>query len=85
MGILVGIVFIISGFITKIPREYIYNPTTYVGGDAYNYIIESSIRGGTISGAMTKQAVYIASGAMMILISSFKLVSVIENGGEKNE
>lgn len=73
IGIVVGIIFIILGIMTKIPGDYIYNLTEYVGGDAYNYIIESSIRAGKISGAMTQRAVYIAVGVMMTFLATFKL------------
>ena len=44
----------------------------YVGGDAYNYIVEASLRGGEISGALTAKAIYFGiAGILLILSLSF--------------
>ncbi len=66
--ILIGIILLINGFRMDIPsREFtFYNLKEYVGGDAYNAMIEASIRGGEISGVMTTRAIYICSGIITI-------------------
>ena len=45
----------------------------YVGGDAYNAIIEASIRGGRIAGAKTEAALFQCTGLLMTAISLLKL------------
>ena len=71
-----GIVLLVVGLNYNIPsREFsFYSLKKYVGGDAYNAIIESSIRGGEISGAMTSKAIYICSGiiTMSLTLLRFK-------------
>ena len=64
--IIAGIVLLIIGINYKVPsREFsFYGIEKYVGGDAYNAIIESGIRGGEISGAMATKAIYICSGVI---------------------
>lgn len=68
-GIIIGIIFILVGFNLGDVSSYIYSPEQYVGGDAYNYIIEASLRGGRIAGS----AVYLVGGVVTTLISSFIL------------
>lgn len=41
----------------------------YVGGDAYNFIIEASLRGGEISGALTAKAIYFAAAGILAVLS----------------
>ena len=68
--IVVGIILLIAGIATKIPdKEFsFYTITKYVGGDAYNAIIESSLRGGIIAGKMFTKAVYITGGLIISAI-----------------
>lgn len=68
--IVVGIILLIAGIATKIPdKEFsFYTITKYVGGDAYNAIIESSLRGGIIAGKMITKAVYITGGLIISAI-----------------
>lgn len=68
--IVVGIILLIAGIATKIPdKEFsFYTITKYVGGDAYNAIIESSLRGGIIAGKMISKAVYITGGLIISTI-----------------
>ena len=63
--IVVGIILLIAGIATKIPdKEFsFYTITKYVGGDAYNAIIESSLRGGIIT-----KAVYVTGGLIISAI-----------------
>ena len=42
----------------------------YVGGDAYNYIMEASLRGGEIAAATISRAIYICVGSVLALIST---------------
>ena len=51
--LVIGIILFIVGLGVSIPSDYIssYSMTEYVGGDAYNFIIEASLRGGKIAAA----------------------------------
>lgn len=70
-----GLVLLIIGLTYKIPSRSFnfYGIKEYVGGDAYNAIIESSIRGGEISGAMVTKALYICTGIITISLSAVGL------------
>ncbi len=73
-GLVLAVVFMILGFTTAAPDKYIKSygtgkMTEYVGGDAYNFIIEASLRGGEISGALTAKAVYFATAALLGIVS----------------
>lgn len=66
-----AILFICLGIFTKIPsREIGWNYKEYVGGDAYNLIIEASIRGGEIAGAQITKTIYIVFGTALLIIST---------------
>ncbi len=77
IGIILATLFLVLGFISVTPDKYIksYGDNKmyeYVGGDAYNYIIEASLRGGEIAGAKTAKAVYfVAAGILFVLSLSF--------------
>ena len=53
-------------YITSYGKDKMYE---YVGGDAYNYIIEAALRGGEISGAKTAKAIYFAASGIMFVLS----------------
>jgi len=90
IGIAIGILLIIMGIATSIPSDTIETGTLaqnnrerggyqrYVGGDAYNFIIESSIRGGEISGGTAARAVYIGSGAIILSGSLIVLGTILD-------
>lgn len=71
---IVGAILLIIGINYKIPsREFsFYDLKKYVGGDAYNAIIEASIRGGEISGAKICKALYISGGIITISLGLLK-------------
>lgn len=73
LGIILAIVLIVVGFKQEIPKRNLGSfPSSieeYVGGDAYNYLIEASIRGGEISGKTIAKAVYIVGGCIIGVIS----------------
>lgn len=80
LGLVLAVVFLILGFTTAAPDKYIKSygtgkMTEYVGGDAYNFIIEASLRGGEISGALTAKAIYYSSASILAVISLFFLGS----------
>lgn len=68
--LLIGIVFMIVGFSVEIPDRYInsWRMEEYVGGDAYNFIIEANLRGNEISAAENRKTVFISTGALMICV-----------------
>lgn len=62
-----GLALFIIGLSYSVPdREFsFYFIKEYVGGDAYNGIIEASIRGGEIAGSMISKAVYTTGGIIL--------------------
>ena len=74
VGIIVATVLLVLGFVSTTPDKYIksYGDNKmyeYVGGDAYNYIIEASLRGGEIAGAKTAKAIYFAASGILFVFS----------------
>ena len=73
-GVILALVFLILGFCSNAPDKYIKyygegKMYEYVGGDAYNFIIEASLRGGEISGAITAKAIYFGVAGILFIIS----------------
>lgn len=73
-GLILTVVFMILALTTKIPDKYIKSygegkMYEYVGGDAYNFIIEAGLRGGEIAGAYTRRTVYVAVSALLCFFS----------------
>ena len=81
----IGIILLIVGMGIRIPSDYIssYSMTEYVGGDAYNFIIESGIRGGQIAGAQISKGIYIAAGLLIACVSAMK-INVVKPEKENN-
>lgn len=73
--LIIGAILLIKGLSYEIPsREFsFYGIKEYVGGDAYNGIIESSIRGGEISGATSAKAIYICSGIITMALGLLRV------------
>ena len=71
----IGIILLIVGMGMHIPSDYIssYSMIEYVGGDAYNFIIEACLRGGHIAGAQITKGVYIAIGLLIACVSVLKI------------
>ena len=89
LGIIVTVVFLYFGITIKVPDKYIKSygtdkMTEYVGGDAYNFIIEASLRGGEIAGAMTAKAIYFGVAAILGAFS-FYCMSDIESENLKKD
>lgn len=82
----VGIVLLISGLGVKIPSDYIssYSMKEYVGGDAYNFIIEACLRGGRIAGAMVTKGLNISIGLLIACMSALK-VKIVKPEPEAEE
>lgn len=74
--LIAGIVLFSKGIRYYILNQEITSAKEYVGGDAYNYIMAASIKGGEISGAETSKTIYICSGVLLI---SYSLIKLIEN------
>lgn len=73
LGIVLSVVFLILAFNTQIPPTYIWSSgvngmVSYVGGDAYNFIIEAALRGGEIAGAQAAKAIYFSVAAILGLL-----------------
>lgn len=70
-GIIVSLAMILTGAFIPVPSkeiDYLSYSAQYVGGDAYNYIIESSIRGGQISGMITCKTILISLGILLFFL-----------------
>lgn len=82
----IGIILVIVGMGIRIPSDYIssYSMTEYVGGDAYNFIIESGIRGGQIAGAEITKGLYIAVGLLIACVSAMK-VNIVKPEKDDNK
>ena len=85
-GIVIGIIVLFVGLSTTVPDRSLPRLASeratsgddegthrYVGGDAYNFIIESSIRGGEIAGATAARAIFVSSGLLIIVIGGISL------------
>ncbi|MBR2571700.1 MAG: hypothetical protein IKE30_06175, partial [Clostridia bacterium] len=74
IGLVLALIFLIVGVRTRIPDKYIRSwgegrMTEYVGGDAYNFIIEASLRGGEIAGAYASKALYLGFSGILFVLS----------------
>ena len=74
VGIILTIVFLTLGVVSATPDKYIKSygegkMYEYVGGDAYNFMIEASLRGGEISGAKAARAIYFATAGILLVLS----------------
>lgn len=76
----IGIFLIFMGLDVYIPSGYIssYTMTEYVGGDAYNYIIEANIRGGEIAAAEISGVILLCSGLIIACMAALK-TKIIKN------
>ncbi len=85
LGLVFAIVFLILALNMKIPEREInyYGVEKYVGGDAYNYQIEASLRGGEIAGAQITRAIYYGIAAILGVISIALLDSVSSDALQK--
>ena len=73
--LVVGIIMFVVGLGISIPSDYIssYSMVEYVGGDAYNFIIEACLRGGEIAAAQICKCIYIVGGLIISCISALKI------------
>ena len=71
----VGAIFILLGLLSDIPSRTFsfYTIEKYVGGDAYNAIIESSIRGGEIAAAIITRTMLVCTGVITMAIGALGL------------
>lgn len=80
IGAILAFALILFGLIFQIPSKKISissykgadwsadTGTEYVGGDAYNYQMEASLKAGWVSGAMAVKAITISSGIILLVI-----------------
>ena len=78
--LVVGMLLFVEGLDLGVPSSYLYSSgvTEYVGGDAYNYIIEASLRGGEIAAAEISKCVNVSVGLLIACVSALKLKIVKE-------
>jgi len=92
VGIALGVILMIVGMATSTPDRILprfvsrssveasrgEGTPEYVGGDAYNFLIEASIRGGEIAGAQTARAVYVSTGALLIVVGGISFAGELD-------
>ena len=83
IGIIVGAILIIASFSVPVPNREISSPERYIGGDAYNYQIEASLRAGEIAGAKATKAIYLIGG-IIIFFGSFIALGFSNDSTVKN-
>ncbi len=73
--LVLGLILFLVGLCYRVPADTFSFSSIheYVGGDAYNGIIEAGIRGGKIAGAAAAKAVYICVGLLIACISAFHI------------
>ena len=85
--VVVGIVLLIQSATVKIPDDYMnyYGDVyKYVGGDAYNYIIEAQFRANEISTAKIIQVIYLVAGIAFLAVGvGVNVATFIPDKGEK--
>lgn len=81
LGVILAIFMIVFGAIFPMPEKDIYigyisesswlkdDGTKYINGDAYNYLIEASLKGGWVSGVMALKTICITSGIILFILS----------------
>jgi hypothetical protein len=67
LGIIIGLALVLASFFVPVPSREISDPEHYIGGDAYNYQIEASIRAGEIAGSKTAKALYLTGGIVVFV------------------
>lgn len=83
-GIIMAIVLIIVGAVFPVPDKFVnvisysYDENwfsdkgiEYVGGDAYNYQMEASLKAGWVSGVLALKAVAVSSGILLLMITLY--------------
>lgn len=76
-GLILAIGFLAIASQVKVPSRSLYVGYLgkYVGGDAYNYIMEANLISGEIAAARISQAVYYSTSGILFLLSLGLLVS----------
>lgn len=87
--IIIGCIFFLDASLTEIPDKEIDtyailgldggDYTEYVGGDAYNLMIEASLRAGIIAGKTVQKAIYTVSGVVFFVAGI--VLAMIEKKG----
>lgn len=83
-GIIMALALILFGTFYPVPKkeinieDYVYDSqwsenigAKYVGGDAYNYQMEASLKAGYISGIMAMKAITYTGGFLLLFFSQF--------------
>ena len=85
--VIAGLILLIVGLNYDIPSKKFYFSSIeeYVGGDAYNAMIEASLRGGEIAAAKTSKTMYICGGIITMAIGILIEVSEKKKKEENTE
>ncbi len=81
IGVVLSMALIIFGIAFPMPEKHLYvssyayrsdwtgNGEEYVGGDAYNYQMEASLKAGWVSGVVTMKTICICSGVLILFLT----------------
>ena len=87
-GIILAIIMICYSISYAVPEKRLYTSSyswndyswsgdtgrEYVGGDAYNYQMEASLKAGYMSGVMAKKSVLLVGGVLLLFLTLFSFV-----------
>lgn len=88
IGIIIAIAMVIFAAAYPVPEKYVFvsslsyaydspwNENTgaeYIGGDAYNYQIEASLKAGYLSGVLTMKTIMFVGGILLFFLSCFPM------------
>lgn len=86
LGIIVALVMIGFGILYPVPDKYVRvdsgekayeydwmenKGAQYVGGDAYNYQVEATLKAGYFAGVLAMKAIVFAGGMLLLFLSTF--------------
>lgn len=86
LGIIVALVMIGFGILYPVPDKYVRvdsgakayeydwmenKGAQYVGGDAYNYQVEATLKAGYLAGVLAMKAIVFAGGMLLLFLSAF--------------
>ncbi|MBR4080846.1 MAG: hypothetical protein IKK21_03540 [Clostridia bacterium] len=89
VGIILAIALIVFSIAYPIPQKWVYVSglssaytsdwsdnigAEYLGGDAYNYIVEASLKGNYMSGVLTMKSVTFVGGVLLLFLTVYSYI-----------
>ncbi len=95
--LIVGVIFFVIGLSVEIPSTKLttysyyenddnyYYVESYVGGDAYNFIVAAAQNGGEIAAKTIEKSIYISVGVFMFVLGGVMIDADIRNKKRRKE